>query len=68
MPKVTINGSDIAKALVDAGVLPPNCKRVIIDIRVQDVVVAYFETFAEPDLVDAVSGQIILNKEKCFYE
>jgi len=42
----------LIKALEKAGVLPGNCRRVIIDIAFDSLVTIYFETVADERLLD----------------
>ena len=67
MAKLT--GQDVGNRLVDAGVIPPGTRRVIIDIPANGMVVMYLEKFTDNahfDIVrDILSGktQIIEIKE-----
>lgn len=40
-------GGMMLQTLHDAGILPPNCRRVIIDAKADDVVHMYFECFGD---------------------
>lgn len=43
-PSSTVWDTELGKAL--AKVVPPECKRVIIDINLDEAVIAYYETYA----------------------
>ena len=45
--------SEFGKALISAGI-PANCRRIVIDIAFDDCVKVFYETFAEPELLDIV--------------
>jgi len=40
------------KALVDAGVIPDNCRRVVIDLNTEKAVKVYFEVYGDERLND----------------
>ena len=44
----------IGKALVEAGILPPECTRIVIDININDVVKVYYQTNGTEKLLDVV--------------
>ncbi len=47
-------GSEMVTKLVDAGVIPVGCRRVIIDIKMKNLVTIYYETIANNDVLDIV--------------
>ena len=51
---VSISGKspELIKALVDAGIVPPMCRRLIIDIDVEGCVILYSESFADDKVFD----------------
>ena len=52
--KQTIMGHNpkLIKALVDAGIVPDNCRRIVIDIPCNDVVTLYYEILGDTRLLD----------------
>jgi hypothetical protein len=57
--KVTTHGPPFINALVDAGVIPPNCKRIVIDCNTGAMITIHYELFADqrindPSVLDAV--------------
>ena len=44
---------EVGEKLVALGV-PRGCRRVVIDIKAQDVVMVYYETFAEQPTLEAI--------------
>ena len=59
----------LVKAMRNKGILPDFCRRVIIDITVDDIVTIYFETSAderllEIDLAGILEGIVNKNKEE----
>ncbi len=44
---------DWAKKLSDAGVVPPMCRRILIDIPFNEVVKVYYETYADEKMFTA---------------
>lgn len=45
--------SQFIKALLDAGVIPPNCRRFIIDAPASGAIVLHYEVFADGDKLDS---------------
>ncbi len=58
----------LIKALVDAGIVPDNCRRIVIDIPCNDVVTLYYEVFGDERLLDVDFakhlGPVIENKPR----
>lgn len=55
---------ELVKALVDSGIVPENCCRVIIDIAFDNVVKIYYEVLADKRLLDIdVAKHILTIKE-----
>jgi len=48
------NKSNIIKALQDAGLVPPLCCRIILDVAISDVVKLYYECYADGDKLGKV--------------
>lgn len=46
-----IHGGQFGQMLIDAGILPANTKRVIIDAEVSKVVTVYYECFGDARLL-----------------
>jgi hypothetical protein len=44
--------SSFVKALFDAGVIPPNCKRVVIDCNTGKAIMIHYEVFGDERLND----------------
>lgn len=45
--------SDWAEKLIDAGIVPPMTRRILIDIPLNDVVKVYYETYADEKMFTA---------------
>lgn len=55
-----ISGRAITKALVDAGVVPPNCSRIILDITAYETVKVHYSCFGDTRILTAgIVEQII---------
>ena len=53
MGKVILgNNIDLIKAMQEAGILPDNCRRVVIDIPYDDLVEVYYECLGDTRLLD----------------
>lgn len=48
--------------------LPPKTRRVIIDIEAGKLVKIYYDTFAEPTLLQAITPEFLMNAEKVEHE
>lgn len=53
------SGINLGKALADSGLLPENCRRIIIDIFCDELVKIYYETFADKEIIDIVIDEIV---------
>lgn len=51
--------SKLMQALQDAELVPPNTRRVIIDIPCDEAIMLYYETYADPEKLD----KVIMTKE-----
>lgn len=47
-----INADGLAKVLSDRGLVPPNCRRIVIDAEAQEPVKIYYETYADERLIE----------------
>jgi len=58
MFKKTITGHDtrLIEELESAGIIPKNCRRVILDISYDEEVKLYYETLADERLLDVDLG------------
>ena len=54
-----IDGKSLGRMLLDAGIIPPDCRRVIIDVPCEGVVVMYIEQFGDDRLLDIDWGNIV---------
>ncbi len=43
------------KQFVDAGLIPPNCRRIVIDFEVGCAARCYYETFADQRHIDVMN-------------
>ncbi len=63
MPILTRStGLELVKKLKDKGFLPPNCKRILVDISVDDVVKIYFACYADRDALEMLLEGIDLSE------
>lgn len=46
-PAIAVHGSKFVKALMDSGIMPNNCRRMIINIEAGGVIEAFYETFPD---------------------
>jgi hypothetical protein len=53
MSVVPVIGSDFLKALMAAGVVPNNARRVIIDLDVESAIKVYYETWADKEAIES---------------
>jgi hypothetical protein len=53
-----ITGWDFGKALLDAGVIPPNCGDVFIEVRVGGVVIIHTAIFADERILNIVGASL----------
>lgn len=51
-----IHAHDLVKRLIDAGIVPSNCTRVVIDLPIDDAARLYFECIGDERLIDVLSG------------
>jgi hypothetical protein len=54
---------DFAKPFIEAGVFPPNVRRMIIDAEVGKGVKVYYDTFASPKLLEVITPQMLMDAE-----
>lgn len=52
----------VIKPFIDAGIVPANCRRIIIDFQAEDAVRVYYEVFADSRVIDVMSDLIKDNK------
>lgn len=45
----------IIQPFIDAGVVPPGCSRMLIDIPADDVVRVYYEIFGDQKVIDVMA-------------
>lgn len=48
----------VMKLLCDAGIVPPHCRRVVIDMQAGDAVRVYYEIFGDARIIDVVAGMV----------
>lgn len=58
-----IKSQDFAKPLIDAGVLPPNLRRMIIDVQSGQPVKVYYDTFGNESLLQMITPQMLMDAE-----
>lgn len=61
---VAIMGTDIGKVLYEAGLIPDNTRRIVIDIKYDSLVVVYYETLADKETMDITIENLIKHKDK----
>ena len=61
---ISTNGHTIGKALHEAGLIPDNTRRIVIDIQCDSYVVIYYETYASKEMMDITIESLIQNKDK----
>ena len=54
MTQTVIIADKFIEALLAAGVIPENCRRVVIDLGVNDIGVVYYETHADQRLLEVI--------------
>lgn len=54
-PKI-IDGTLLVKAMQDAGILPENCRRFIIDCNSRSIVTLYFECLGDERLLEVITA------------
>ncbi len=59
----SLSVKDFTKPFVEAGVFPPNVRRVIIDAEAGGLVKVYYDTFASPKLLEAITPQMLMDAE-----
>ena len=59
---MAIQGVTVGKKLVDAGLIPPDTVRLMVDINVNELVKVYYETNAGEGLIDELLAQITTHK------
>ena len=52
MSSELITGNAFGKVLEDAGIIPPNCRRFLIDVPLDDPVRIFYECFGDAELLD----------------
>ena len=57
-------GFEIGSKLSEAGLIPDNVRRIIIDIPCDGCVVIYYECFGDKKQIDLVLEEMIKNKGK----
>lgn len=57
MPKL-ITSTSLSKKLIEAGIIPPNTRRAIIDIRMNDAVTIYIEAYGDERLLDIIANNL----------
>lgn len=53
MKAIATNGSAFARALIEAGVIPPNCRRAVIDMQAGQAIKIFCETFADAESLES---------------
>ena len=59
-----IMGREFLIMLKDAGMLPPETSRVVIDAKVEDVVRIYIESYGREDLLKVITPESLSNALK----
>ena len=54
-----VDGNEISKRLVEAGLIPHHTRRIVIDIQSKCCVMVYYETFADNKTIDLVLEELI---------
>ena len=54
------HSSELVKSLIDSGIVPDNCCRVIIDIAYDNAVKVYYEVYGDERLLDIDFAKHIL--------
>lgn len=50
--------ADMIRPFVDAGIVPDNCRRVIIDLQADDVVRIYYEIYGDDRIIDLIAKMV----------
>jgi hypothetical protein len=53
-----VSGWDLGQALLKAGLLPPNCGKIIIEIPVDGPVTMHMVTFADERLLNVIGASV----------
>jgi len=53
----------VIKALTKAGLIPENCKRIVIDAAVGCLTTVYYETFASKEMMIVTAEALMQNKK-----
>ncbi len=56
--KKVIAGCALGRVLTDAGLIPDNCRRIVIDIAANEAAIVYYETYADEELLKVVTDSI----------
>ena len=56
--KQILRGSDLGKALVEAGMVPENCSKIIIEIDPAKPVILHYCVYGEEDLLRVVIAEV----------
>ena len=59
MRVMPVAARDIGKPLVEAGILPPNTKRFVIDCDINSAVKIYYECYGSEDQASAIFDTLI---------
>lgn len=61
-----IDGCDFAKKLIEAGIIPKDLavQRIAVDIRCDEPVTVYYETFADTITLDVCLETLMANKKE----
>ena len=60
---IKTNGDIIGKALYEAGLIPDNTRRIVIDIQCDSYVMIYYETYASREMMDITIESLIQHKD-----
>ena len=53
-----ITGCTLCKILLDAGIISPECRRVIIDVSIDEIVTLYIENYGDKRLLEINWGKV----------
>ena len=59
-----IYGFEIGEKLHEAGLIPDNTKRIVIDIKHDNPVIVYYETYGNAAMVELCIEELIKNKSR----
>lgn len=69
MEKVIMEKGELIEQFMKKGIVPDNCKRIVIDIGMEDAVKIYYECYGDTRLIDInipqYLGPVIGETEKC---